>query len=598
MHHHILHPINWVLALFPEKYLFHALTLKAFLEVSFVGYFAFRIFSLYQQETWAALMLAVVAQLGGFTWFTLTTFIGSHLLLASLIAIYLIVTYESRRRVVTFVLLSLCFFDILMMGHIGYIFAFGIPIIVAFAAKTWPGCVLRPWTGLTPVFITAGFIGVVLASPRLWAVLHGLLYEQLAVSNMWLPSLMGNTGYFVLTGFIPEVMGIHLGDSAAISQVLGIGGRHTQFHNLLYFGVISVIFIYLSLLGALGTRVFTLAILTLFVAITPLYLIQPVSDIFNVLLFPAIHDIIPRTLTAFLILATLVLALRESANDRAKPSEAVMRWFTLVIGLIVAMSLTMGVKVLHENMGVLGPEKWSTIFIGARLALLAVLAISAWIVWKLRFDVDTTRKLSNVAAVVFLIAALVGAAVAFKLRLFSEQWLVLRGFIYTLGAAIWSLVILAFARSSSGENDKTTLYYRLAVAGVVGAAIMILLPLPEMSGQRSIGGNVLAAMMGTLKFILLAFVAIEMVIRWTSGHISRTLFLALITLFTIGDLLFFNKVYSHVGASPFVSAQSIYSPRTVPGTEADLTAWRKSDSLPNLLANPQMHRENGAVQGW
>ena len=33
MHHHMLHPVNWILALFPEKYIFHVLTIEAFLSL-------------------------------------------------------------------------------------------------------------------------------------------------------------------------------------------------------------------------------------------------------------------------------------------------------------------------------------------------------------------------------------------------------------------------------------------------------------------------------------------------------------------------------------------------------------------------------------
>ncbi|HTZ36170.1 MAG TPA: hypothetical protein VMB84_09120, partial [Stellaceae bacterium] len=138
MHNHMLDPLNWLLLTVPEAYIFHLLTLLHFVELALVGVLGFKIARIYLIDAWAALFVALTLQLSQFPWFTMTTLIGAHLLVLALVGIYLILTWQQRSLLASYVLLSLCFFEIFVKGHVGYVAAFGLPVIIAFGVTAWP----------------------------------------------------------------------------------------------------------------------------------------------------------------------------------------------------------------------------------------------------------------------------------------------------------------------------------------------------------------------------------------------------------------------------------------------------------------------------
>ena len=231
-HHHMLHPLNWPLLLLPERFVLHGVSVQCYLELALIGIFAFRIIRRVQDDDLVALFIAVVAQLGGFAWFAATTLIGTHLLFAAAASIYVIVSYADRRPILNYLYLALCFFDILMMGHIAYISAFGLPVVVFFFWWTWPQSVLRPWRGLMPAVALAFVTAFCMSAVRLWPVMQGLLYEQAFVDTLKVNAGFKDAGYFALTGFVPEIFGLNLRDAQVYSASLDMGRWHTQFHNL------------------------------------------------------------------------------------------------------------------------------------------------------------------------------------------------------------------------------------------------------------------------------------------------------------------------------------------------------------------------------
>ena len=110
VHHHMLHPLNWPLLLLPEQYVLHGVTVQCYLEISLLGLLAFHIIRGVQDDDLVALFVAVVAQLGGFTWFTTTTLIGTHLLFAAAASIYVIVSHADRRPILNYLYLAAVLF--------------------------------------------------------------------------------------------------------------------------------------------------------------------------------------------------------------------------------------------------------------------------------------------------------------------------------------------------------------------------------------------------------------------------------------------------------------------------------------------------------
>ena len=594
-HNHMLHPVNWVLVLAPEKWIFHVLTLRIFLEISLIGYVAFKIARLYHRDSTIAFLVAIVAQLGGFTWFTVTTLIGTHLLAISLIAIYLILTLSNRDHRVAFILLTICFADILLMGHIGYILAFGFPIILVFIWRTWPHCLLRPWAAETAIIIAAAFTGLLLAAYRLIPILHGLIYEQVGLANIGLPTSLGINGYFALTGFIPEAFGIHLGEATNLFGPLGVVGRHTQFHNLLYFGIVPLIILYFALARGFDRKTFLVALVTSIIAIVPLELIAPFSDIFSILFFPAHHEIIPRTLFPFLLIFTISLALAEFSKDTFSIKEEWLRGLILVTGVVLAVLIAFYTRAIPDSLAkVIGADlRW--FIYPAKISLITVLVVFLLIAFRWSLDLNFTNNLTNIAASTYFVIAFFAGFLILKEGIYN-QWIVLRDYFYSAGLALWIMTVILLARKRASLNTNTPSRDNITLAGAAITLIILLIPIPEMEGSPRTSGAMLAPVLGAFKFILLTFATIELLNRWRLKDLKKEYLVLLLTILTIGDLLFFNKIYSHVGTSPFVT--SVFPERKIPGLPSQAETAYHSSIIPNVLSNPDLSIDKNNVDHW
>src|SRR4029079_8743062 len=173
--------------------------------------------------------------------------------------------------------------------------------------------------GLLPIAVLAFVTACCMAAVRIWPVMRGLMFEQCVVNSQLGFGTSGDHGYLALTGFVPEIMGLHYIDAARIGKALGNTGRHTQFHNLPYYGIVPVLLVWLSVLRGLGPRSFGMAAIYLCVALTPLFLLQPISDLVNIVVWPLHHDIMCRTGGAFLLCAALVPILVELRETGVGP---------------------------------------------------------------------------------------------------------------------------------------------------------------------------------------------------------------------------------------------------------------------------------------
>lgn len=593
-HHHMLHPLNWPLLLLPEHLLLLGVTFQCYLEISLIGLLAFRIVRCIEDDEIIALFVALVAQLGGFAWFTTTTLIGTHLLFAAAAAIYVIVSSAGRRAVLNYVYLTLCFFDILMMGHVAYIAAFGLPVVVVFFLWTWPQSVLRPWRGLmltvTLAFLTAGCMSAV----RIWPVMQGLIFEQNVVDTLGFPSLK-DSGYFALTGFAPEVMGLHHGDTVRFSEALGLGGRHIQFHNLLYYGIAPVLLLWLSMLRGLGSKSFTMTALYLAVALTPLYLLQPLSDLVNIAIFPVHHDIICRTGGMFLMCAALVPILKSVRDHGVEADDWRLRWFISLTGIVLACCVAFFVRVSQAR-----PE---LVHSYARLALLVAkvcvvvgLPVCFVAVGRVKLNALNTGRITNITAILFAVALVVLGALSLHYELFFHTWITLRGFAFTVASGLWGLAVIWTARAIVNKQALTRRQWGQTIAVAVVALGVCLLPIPEYYGSREASVLLISGVSSMTKFAFFAAVALEIVVLCGSSVTGRRQLIPLLGLLTVGELVGHTKLYSHCGTQPFIAVAELYPKRH----RHDLahSDWVAAGKDPSLLENPRFQRQNDAPTGW
>jgi hypothetical protein len=590
MHNHMLDPFNWMLLLVPEGYIFHVLTAVLFIEICVVGILSFKIASRYLDDPWAAMLVALVAQLSEFPWFTTTTLVGTHLLAISLLSIYFIVTWEDRRKLTNYVLLSLCFFEIFMKGHVGYIAAFSLPIVAAFLLKTWPRGLTRPWRGLTPIVLAAAITSVIMSAARIVPIIGELVRD--GAETGWFVQLFGANGYLSLTVLNPLIFGTTMSESSIILESVGVVGRHTQFHQLMYFGVVPFFMLILILRRNFGTPAFAAALLLLGVALTPIYLIAPLSDIINLLLFPFTHDIVPRTLTGFGVPFVLALALYGYSNEPLQADSAAIRGFVVVVGLVLCASLVLEIKVLDAS---------GLLFTGLRISAFIVLFGAAAMAWRLPFDTANVRQISNCATLIFLATAIMVGIVGVNLRTFLHTYATLQAYIYSIGVALWIVGVIGVARISADADVWGNRHRAVwTIAGCFALAVALLVfPTPERSGDRPIEATMMAAGMGAATLLLLAAATLEIFVRYREGSLTRSMLLPVLALLTAGDLLFAVKDYEYVGAEPFVASDSLYpgSHRTL-DERAETAAWRMAATLPNLLKNSELKTEGSGLLEW
>lgn len=582
MHNHMLNPFNWIFLLFPEKYLFQAVTFKIFLEYVFIGILSFKIFQLYCEQT-AAVWLALIAQLCTYTWFTTTTMIATDLLFFSLSFIYLILTAKNRRNITNFVLMSICAFGIFIIGHESYIATFELPIVAVFLVTYWKE-LRKPWRGITPIFIAANLVGFAMAAFRLIPIALALINDQ-AMQTLWPLTEPGNNSYFTLTGFIPEVFGQHLGESASLFHNVGVDGRHTQFHNLLYFGITPIFLILLAALGNFGKYAKLIALIGLAVAATQMFLIQPLSDIVSFLSMPFLQDITQRTLYPFLFLTALMLIIKNISASEVKINPTSLRALIMIVAFILAATITFFMKELANQASSI--SHWPAVFLLLRLLLIAEVISLGCLAWFLKMDSTSTRKITNYSFTILVIGM---AAIVLALTLITKNhhtWYSTKIFLYSIGISLWALAmtkLLRIAQDPQKIKDpitKTTKIFFLI------CLIILILPMDSQPNTVVNLKTFFTAMFSILNFMVLAALSLEILQAFSEKKLSTSMLLIILIMFLFGELLFNVKLYSFVGAQNFSSTNDLYpqAPHTPQAADLNLKQYRVNN--PDFLSkNP------------
>jgi hypothetical protein len=589
-HHHMLHPRNWVLLLAPTKYVLHLLTLMMYLEVSLVGCFTFQIFRRYMDRPSSALFLAVVAQLCGFTWFTTATMIATHMLFASLAAIFVLVTMSERRPIANYVLLTLCFFDVLMIGHVAYIFAFSLPVIAVFLWQYGRPLVRRPWQAPIAPVLVAFASAVLLSLVRLVPILHGLVFEQIAVDRMAMFGTAPGAQYFVLTGFLPELFGVALHDSLAVGRHLGANGFHIQLNNLLYFGLAPSLLLWFGLLRGMGQRSFVFTLIWAAVATAPMLLVQLISDLLQVGVHPLGHVILYRVNGSFLFVVALAYCVRWLETNDCKLNDWKLPGAFVAGSFLLAFGITFWVRVAYDSRNQLG-DSASHILWALRIAAVTAAGVGIWIAARVKFTELNVRRMTNAAIVAFAVVAAILGVIAKREGAF-ESWAIGQTFAFGLATAMWAVAVLFTVRGQDAASAQA--FRRWLPSVLIGISLLILIvPWSYANGSRAALVIPLVSFLGMAKFVLLALVAVEIVVYCDSTR-NRSLLIPLLCALTLGELLAHTKIYGHSGAVPFQKATALYAPRSFTSL---ISAASQGKQPVNLLRNDTL-LGTPAPEGW
>jgi hypothetical protein len=602
MHNHFLNPAYYPLLLAGEKYLFHAISVFFFVEVVLLGLIAYKGLRAFIDDRVMALLFATVVQTAGFVWFTMTTFVATTAMVASAFSVVLLMTYEDRGRLANFVGLSLGFAVVLLTGHFGYVAAFGLPVVVVFLTRTWPRWLYRPWHPDNLVVWGAFAAALAVALMRLWPVLRSVLFEKMAITQgFWLSSLPGNTGYFFLSGFIPEIFGYELYESQRAAGVLGIGGRHGQFHNMLYFGTPIAVLIFVSLAGTLGRRARLSAWLFLATGLTATFGVQMVADVLALSFLPLIHDIVFRALTAFFGFATLAFAVQTlyRGDFRAEALETNLRGWVVAAAVIIAAAIVAQAKLLHDQ-GAWTPPGGMTPYLGAaQVAVIAVVGAALAFAWFAPPTHHVYRRLTDAAFAVFFVS-LAGLGYL-SLNYLADVRLAIVGIAYLGGTGLLGLAVCLILRRRPEPLSGPTQI--AAIALVVVVAVLAAAPLQAEGESRGMIATQVAAMGGIVRFLLLSAVSLEIVSRLREGTTGGRTVLILLGLLAVGDLVLFNKTYSYSGAPPFMKVEQLYpgwfegNQRKAYGREAYERERALALTRKNLLAEGSLGSDRRAASG-
>lgn len=570
MHNHILNPVNWVLLAFPRAYVFHGLTALYYVLYVLIGYFSFRIARLFLENSPASLFFGVCVQLSGFAWFTTTTSVATLLTTATAIAIYLIQSLDvGKNRLNYFLGLTLSFFVILFVGHVGYIFVFGLIVVIVFALRVGWAFRDNTWKLVTTIVLSAAVFALAMAAVRLWPIIHALFFEHMGLDgHLRLPSAAGNAAYSLLTGFIPEALGYDLGESMAILGKMGVGGRHIQFHTLLYFGAVPTVLVFCALIGGLGRLPMIAALLFLAAALTHTLSFIPIADIFGLLFMPLYHEIVFRVLFVFFFLTSLLLGLRAILAETALPAATTgLRGFVVLMGCVMAVTVS-----LYAKVGNIVGGDISLSFLAAKFVVAASLIIAVYIAWKFPEDgsMFSTFNLFVLPAALITMAGL--GVYGLDSGLFRGQRLVFFGYLTACGSMLWAVCTMWLVRAHLHPDGMSARTWILPALGLVALALLWAVPIAEMEGQRTILATVFGGAVGIVKFAVLSFCAIEIIAHFFNRRVSSKVFVLVAFVFTLGDLLFFNKLYTFTGGIGFADVARVFPDYSVDYGRMDLAA--------------------------
>ena len=545
MHHHILNPFNWLLALVPKAYLLHALTFIQFIEVALIGCFTFKTFLFPFKNRHVAFVSSLVVQLSGFTWFATSTFIGMEMFCLTTIFIYLIITFSKRRPLTNFIYMTLLTFGILVNGHVGYIVAFFFPIFIIHVIYhrssffTWKN---NP----TLILLLALFFGI---SMSLYRLIPILLAESIISSslkgffNVFI--LKGSCSYFLLTGFIPAIFGPTLENSIYLFQFLDLYGRHIQCHNLLYYGIATLFFFFISLCRQCYQKAFIIAWFTLGILLATFVAFQPISDIFRFILAPFTHTIVFRVGLSFLFFALAAFSFKSLFHTNFHISSSNLRFFLIVFGLFLCSCITFYLQILSKMKDI-----HLSLLITGKIILTMTFLFTLWLVFFLKIKKKVIKKITNLSFVLFTTLFII----IFFIKLFPLK----KTFFYSIslyhfGLILWSFLIITLVRSSKLRKFKT-----VCLGLVFFCCLLILIFCPPGLYATTPLLSCKMILMSFPPFIILFTVYFEIFTLFKFKQLSPKTFCLFLSLLLVGELIFYLKIYSYSGGPPFTKKEALY----------------------------------------
>jgi len=597
IHAHFLNPIWMPLLLLPERFAFYGVTV-AFLAINWlVAVCWYRIARLYLDEVWFAILVGIVAQAGMFFWFLVTTFIGVPMYLLSSTAVYVVLSFERRSAFRNYLCLSFLLALLFIHAHPIYLVGFSLPIVGAFLVKGYPGYLVGANRRLAGAFVGAGLTGLAAALYRLVPVISFLAEQGVYASELWIGAFRRH-GYFLMTEFIPQAIGITVYESQRVSGALEgakLGPYHAQAHNGLYFGIFPLIIAYVAARKSGDSRIVALAFLYLLLTFVPQYLIQPLSDIVGLLILPITLDVVFRITATFTLLFFLIFSAGALRMLEPAALRAALREIALIAVLILMATIVLWVLILHEQDPAMSR---SSAFLGLRLWMIAAL-VGMFVLW-IRGPKAVVRVFGSWGALILGLLATVGTFyLAVQSGLLPADELTTRDVAIVLGSLPLILIGVWLAGCTAESLSRSD--YVLLSVGFVFIVLAVVVPLPARPVGRVPDDVLLSAALGACFFSLLVLAAMRLLNLVASGKRSIFTLAPLIVTITVGDLVAMYTIYSYVNIpTPFVAGiDQIYRKTDFAARlEASGQGPAANGTASNLLSNSAFRTTSNQIVGW
>jgi hypothetical protein len=561
-HNHSRCPLDWPLFLLPARCFLHGLTIQAFLLVFLCGALSYLFFrEEVGSEKWAY-FASLIYQLGGYTFFSITTYSNTQLYALNVALLYLIWTADRRRPIVSYALWTLGLATVIVAANPLYSFAAFVLIGILFLYRYWPDSLAAWQPGPVRAFYGAALTAVVLTAAHWLPVTQSLLSVGTRVSGSGIRMECAKT-FLGLGAFVPELFGINLNDSRPVIQALQPGsGAHAQFHGYNFFGVASILLVVLVVRLKIPRTRFWL----MFLLLTSICLLEmpPFSAVLDLLTFPVIHNIIPKLMipVAFCVLAGHAAAYVENNWSRC---PAKVYW---VLIATICAAVAVAIACWAHQRGVAGSGATDLNLVAAsklslrkaQLLLPAVIALLVGLGYAL-------LQGKRWAVYLLLAVAATAPAILYHMHLKDPQVfdnVLVRSGTAFLGIALAAAVlfVLAFAALQRGWLGRTGMLLTCLVltGGTAGA---VLYPSLACAGDP-LGSRQMTLLlaMGLLKFIVLGLALVYVLATLARKPDLRPLFCPCLCTLLLIDLLPFNKNYSRQVTEAFERLEDLYPDRS------------------------------------
>ena len=352
MHAHYLNPLYWPFMLLPEKYLLHSITYMQLVMNALTGYIWFKIANTFNVRRYAALIVAVVAQASMFFWFAMTTLITVPMYLFASLVILLILTKDNRCLLSNYLYMSVASAAILITPHPAYILGCSLPIAITFICSVYKDRNKNHIVKFAIISILAVITAFLISGYRIIPTLQEV-FTSCKSTGPNFAGIYANAAYFFLSIFNPLAVGINIGSSQKVASMLGYPNMHIQMHNVLYFGVVPLATIFLALKSKQNKAVFWLLISTILIILSNISVLEPLTNVLQIIFFPILRDSMSRVCSQFSFLFLLIFALRQLPNIEKEQiiqgSKEIVLFLLILLLFAVALNARLLSSAVYNN---------------------------------------------------------------------------------------------------------------------------------------------------------------------------------------------------------------------------------------------------------